>query len=105
MYVESLLKPLASPFSILIPFASILAVAAASLLEVRLFLGFAPRGRATFALQELARMAAGAGVVLLPAVTYVVTYVLTFNHALAAGAMVAAATAELLAITEFVRLS
>jgi hypothetical protein len=102
VYVESLLRPLTSPFSILIPLASILAVAAASLLEVRLFLGFAPSGRATFALQEFARMAAGAGVVLLPAVTYVVTYIFTFNHALAAGAMVAVASAELLAIAEFV---
>jgi hypothetical protein len=80
-------------------------VAAASLLEVRLFLGFAPSGRLTFALQELARMAAGAGVVLLPAVTYVVAYILTFNHALAAGTMVGVAAAELLAIAEFVRQS
>jgi zinc transporter ZupT len=50
-------------------------------------------------------MAAGAGVVLLPAVTYVITYILTFNHALAAGAMVVVASAELLAIAEFVRQS
>jgi hypothetical protein len=105
VYAESLVKPLTSPFSILIPLASILAVAAASLLEVRLFLGFAPSGRATFALQELARMAAGAGVVLLPAVIYVPVYIFTFNHALAAGAMVTVASTELLAITEFVRRS
>jgi hypothetical protein len=44
-------------------------------------------------------------VVLLPAVTYVAAYVLTFNHALAAGGMVAVAAAELLAIAEFVRQS
>ena len=105
VYAESLLKPFASPFSVLIPLASILAVAAASLLEVRLFLGFAPSGRATFALQELARMAAGAGVILLPAVTYVVAYIPTFDHALAAGAMVAVASTELLASAEFVRRS
>jgi len=105
VYGESLLKPLTSPSSILIPLASILAVAAASLLEVRLFLGFAPRGRVTFALQEFARMAAGAGVVLLPAAIYVAVYVLTFNHALAAGVMVVASSAEVLATTEFVRQS
>jgi len=105
VFVESLLKPLTSPLSILIPFASILAVAAASLLEVRLFLGFAPSGRATFALQEFARMAAGAGVVLLPATIYVAAYILTFNHALAAGAMIAVASVELFAIAEFVRQS
>jgi len=102
---ESLLKPLTSPFSILIPFASILAVAAASLLEVRLFLGFAPSGRVTFALQEFARMAAGAGVVLLPAIIYIAVYIPTFNHALAAGAMIVVASAELFAIAEFVRQS
>jgi hypothetical protein len=105
VYVESLLKPLTSPFSILIPLASILAVAAASLLEVRLFLGFAPSGRVTFALQEFGRMAAGAGVVLLPATIYVVAYIPTFNHALATCAMVAVALAELLAVAEFVRQS
>jgi predicted permease len=105
VYVESLLKPLTSPFSVLIPVASILAVAAASMLEVRLFLGFAPSGRLTFALQELARMAAGAGVVLLPAVAYVIAYIFTFNHALAAGTMVVLASAELLAVVEFVRQS
>jgi hypothetical protein len=105
VYVESALKPMTSPLSILIPLASILAVAAASILEVRLFLGFAPSGRATFALQELARMAAGAGVVLLPATIYAATYIFTFSHALAAGAMVAAASAELLAVAGFVRRS
>ena len=104
VYLESLLaKPLTSPFSIMIPLASILAVAAASTLEVRLFLGFAPRGRATFALQEFARMAAGGGVVLLPATIYAVSYIFTFNHAFATGAMFAAASAEMLAVTEFVR--
>jgi putative transporter with 12 TMs len=103
--VESLLKPLNSSFSILIPLASIMAVAAASLLEVRLFLGFAPGGRVTFALQEFARMAAGAGVVLLPATIYVAAYIFTFNHALAAGMMIVAASTEVFAITEFVRQS
>ena len=105
VYVESLLKPLTSPFSILIPIASTVAVAAASLLEVRLFLGFAPSGRVTFALQEFARMAAGAGVVLLPAIIYVAAYILTFNHSLAAGAMAIVASAEVLAVIEFVRQS
>jgi len=105
VYVESLLKPMTSPLSILIPVASILAVAAASLLEVRLFLGFAPSGRLTFALQEFSRMAAGAGLVVLPAAIYAAAYLLTFNHALAAGAMVAAASAELLAVAGFVRQS
>ena len=105
VYVESLLKPLASPFSVVIPLASILAVAAASTLEVRLFLGFAPRGRAMFALQEFARMAAGAGIVLLPATIYAISYIFTFNHILATGAMVAVASAELLAVAEFVRRS
>jgi hypothetical protein len=103
--IESLLKPLASPLSTFIPLASILAVAAASLLEVRLFLGFAPSGRAKFALQELARMAAGAGMVLLPATAYAVAYILTFDHTLAAVATVAAASTELIGAVEFVRRS
>jgi hypothetical protein len=103
MYGESLLKPLTSSASNLIPVASVVAVAAASLLEVRLFLGFAPRGRILFALQDLARLAAGAGTVLLPAVTYVVTYLLTFNHPAAAIVMLVAAFVELSATIEFVR--
>jgi hypothetical protein len=101
--VESLLKPFGSPFSALIPVASVLAVAAASLLEVRLFLGFAPSGRATFALQEFARMAAGAGVVLLPALVYVAAYIPTLNHPLAAGAMIGVASVELIGVVGFVR--
>jgi hypothetical protein len=105
VYVESLLKPLTSSVSNLIPMASILAVAAASLLEVRLFLGFTPRGRIMFVLQDLARMAAGAGTVLLPATIYVVTYLLTFNHAAGAVGMLAAAWVELVAVVEFVRRS
>jgi len=103
--VESLLKPLTSPFLTMVPLASILAVAAASLLEVRLFLGFAPSGRATFALQEFGRMAAGAGVVLLPGVIYATLYLLTFNHILAAAAMIAIASIELIGVVEFVRRS
>jgi hypothetical protein len=105
VYVESLLKPLASPLSTLIPLASILAVAAACLLEVRLFLGFAPSGRAKFALEELARMAAGAGMVILPATVYAMAYILTFDHAFAAIAIVAVATTELIGAIEFVRRS
>jgi hypothetical protein len=105
VYVDSLVKPLASPLSALIPLASILAVAAASLLEVRLFLGFAPSGRATFALQEFARMAAGAGVVILPATVYVIAYIPTLNHIIATGEMFAAASTELIGVVAFVRRS
>ncbi len=102
VYVENLLKPLTTPLFILIPLASILAVAAASLLEVRLFLGFAPSGRVAFALQELARMAAGACVVILPAVLYVVAYIPTVNHLLAAATMVTIASAEMIGTVKFV---
>jgi hypothetical protein len=105
VYVESLLRPLTSPTSALIPIASILAVAAASLLEVRLFLGFAPSGRVRFALQELGRMAAGAGTVLLPATIYLAAYILTFDHTLAAVAMIAVASTELIGAVGFARRS
>jgi len=103
VYAEILIKPLASASSALIPLASIVAVAAASMLEIRLFLGFAPSGRITFALQEFARMAAGAGVVILPAAVYATAYILSFNHTLAAGAMVGVAFAELVGIAGYVR--
>jgi hypothetical protein len=102
-YVQGLLKPLASPTSSLIPLASVLAVAAASSLEVRLFLGFAPAGRATFAIQEFGRLAAGAILVILPATIFAMTYVLTLDHALAAIGMLAVASSELIAVIWFVR--
>ena len=105
VYGEGFLKPMASPFTALIPIASIPAVAAASLLEVRLFLGFAPGGRATFVLQEFARMAAGAGVVLLPAVIYAATYIPTSSHDLGAGMMIGVASAELVGVALYVRRS
>ena len=103
VFVEALFKPLSVAFSAFIPLASIAAVAAASLLEIRLFLGFASRGRAAFALQEFARMAAGAGVVILPAAVYTVAYIVTFDHALATAAMVAVAFTELGGIVGYVR--
>ncbi len=105
VYLESLLKPLTSTALISIPLASTLAVAAASLLEVRLFLGFTSAGRIRFILQDLARMAAGAGTVLLPAVTYTVAYLLEFDHTLAAAAMIVVASIELAGVVEFVRRS
>lgn len=105
VFVESLAKPFASPFAMSIPVALVLAVAAASLLEVRLFLGFAPTGRATFALQEFARMAAGAGVVVLPPAIYATAYIMTHLHVLAATLLVVAALAELIGIAWFVRRS
>lgn len=105
VFAEALLKPLASPYTMSIPVASVLAVAAASMLEIRLFLGFAPGGRAAFALQELARMAAGAGVVILPAAIYATAYILTLSHISAAGTMVSAASAELIGVAWFVHRS
>jgi hypothetical protein len=105
VFLEGLLKPLSSPAVDLIPLASVLAVASASLLEVRLFLGFTPAGRVTFVLQDFARMGAGAGLVIFPAVTYTVAYVFKFDQFLAAGAMLAVALIELAAVIEFVRRS
>ena len=105
VFVEGLAKPFTSPFTISIPVASVLAVGAASLLEIRLFLGFAPSGRATFALQEFARMAAGAGVVVLPPAIYATAYILTLNHALAAAALICAALAELIGVVWLVHRS
>jgi hypothetical protein len=105
VFLESFLKPFSSPAVGLIPLASVLTVASASLLEVRLFLGFTPAGRVTFVLQDFARMAAGAGLVILPAVTYAVAYIFRFDQLLAAGAMLAVAALELIAVVEFVRRS
>ena len=104
-FLESLLKPLSSTTVGLIPLASVLAVAAASLLEVRLFLGFTPAGRAIFILQDFARMAAGAAIVVLPAVVYAVVYVLGFGHVVPAVSMIVIASIELAGVIEFVRLS
>jgi len=105
VFLEAMLKPLSSPAVGLIPLASVLAVASASLLEVRLFLGFTPAGRLTFVLQDFARMAAGAGLVILPALTYAVAYILGSGQYLAAATMLVVALIELVGIIEFVRRS
>jgi hypothetical protein len=103
VFLEGLLKPLSFAAVGVIPLASVLAVASASLLEVRLFLGFTPAGRMTFILQDFARMAAGAGLVIFPAVTYVVAYFIRFEPFFPAGAMLAVALLELAAVIGFVR--
>ncbi len=50
-------------------------------------------------------MAAGAGVVILPAMLYVVAYIPTVSHLLAAAAMVIVASAELVGVVELVNRS
>ena len=89
------MKPLTSPPAILIPFITLLAIASASIFEIRLFLASAAKGRIAALILDLEKLGVGVIVVLIPEVSYAITYFSSFNHNLAILSMVGAAVAEL----------
>jgi len=93
-------KPLTSPIAILIPFVIILAIASASIIEIKLFLGFVTQGRIAALIHDLEKLLAGVIITLIPEAAYVTTYFITVNHISAILTMTGTATAEL-AITVY----
>lgn len=89
------MKSLSAPLAILIPYFTILAIASASIIEIRLFLGFAAKRKIDTLLHDLGRLIAGVIITLIPEVAYVITYLIWVDHVLAILVMGGAATAEL----------
>ncbi len=79
----ALAKPLTSLVIIFIPCFIILAVASASVFEVKLFLGSATRGEITALIQDLQKLTVGAMALLIPEVVYAAVYLLSVDHILA----------------------
>ena len=89
------IKQLTSPLAILIPYAITLAITSASILEIKLFLNSAAKGRIAALIHDLEKLVVGVTVTLIPEVAYVTVYFVSFNHVLAILTMCGAAVAEL----------
>jgi predicted permease len=93
--VLSLVKPLTSPSTILIPFLIIMAVASASVFEIKLFLRTAAKGKIASVLNDFEKLTVGVFIILVPEVAYATTFLTTFNHGFCLLAMGGVALAEL----------
>jgi predicted permease len=91
----SFMKQLTSPIAIVIPFLAILAIASASVFEVKLFLNSAAKGRISAVIRDVEKLVAGVMIALAPEIAYVVSYLISYNHVSAILAMGGTAVAEL----------
>jgi predicted permease len=98
-------KPLTSGILLLLPVELLASTAAASIVEVWLFLGLASETRTSAMLHDLTRLLAGGFVMVLPEVAYVVTYLLLLDHPLAVLAGGVVAVAELWMAIRLLKLS
>jgi predicted permease len=89
------MKPLTSLLSVLIPYVAILAIASASIVEIKLFLSFAADGRIAALIHDLEELIAGTIIILIPEAAYATAYLISCNHILAILIMSGVATAEL----------
>jgi hypothetical protein len=91
----ALLKQLTSPLTIFIPFFTILAIASASIFEIKLFLGSATQGRIAALVHDLKKLIIGVVILLIPEAAYATVYLISFNYVLAILTMGAVAISEL----------
>jgi predicted permease len=101
----SFVKPLTSPFAILMPFFTMLAIASASIFEIKLFLCSAAKGRIAAVVRDAEKLAVGVLTTLIPQFAYAASYFISLNHATAVLAMGAAAIAELIIATHVLKRS
>lgn len=91
----TLVKQLTSPLTILIPWVTVLSIASASIIEIRLFLGSASKRKIAAIVNDLEKLIAGVVITLIPMFTYAITYFISFNHILAVLTMSGGAIAEM----------
>jgi predicted permease len=91
----SLIKPLTSLSSILIPFIVILSVASASIFEIKLFLRASAKGKIGAIVNDIEKLVVGVLAVLIPEVAYATVFLLSLNHGLSLLVMGATALSEL----------
>ena len=89
------MKQLTSPLAILIPYITILAIASASIFEIKLFLSSAPKGKIAALIHDLEKLIAGVIITLIPEAAYVTAYLISFDHIFAILIMGVTAVAEL----------
>jgi predicted permease len=89
------MKQLTSPLTILIPYITIMAIASASIFEIKLFLSSATKGKIAALIHDLEKLIAGVIITLIPEVAYATTFFISFDHVLAILIMGGTAVAEL----------
>jgi predicted permease len=92
----SFMKQLTSPVAIVIPFLTTLAIATASVFEIKLFLNSASKGRIAAVVRDAEKLIAGVMIALAPEITYAVSYLISHDHVSAILTMGGTAVAELL---------
>lgn len=97
----SFMKQLTSPTAIMIPFLTILAIASASVFEIKLFLNSAAKGRIAAVIQDAEKLVAGVMIALAPEIAYVVSYLISYNYVAAILTMSGTTVAEI-ALTLYV---
>ncbi len=103
MLAISFMKQMTSPLAILIPFLTILAIASASIFEIKLFLGSAAHGKIAAIARDAEKLAAGAITALIPQIAYAASYLISFDHTTAILTMSGAAVIELAAAIHVLR--
>jgi predicted permease len=95
--VLSLFKPLTSLSTVFIPFLIILPVASASIIEIKLFLRTAAKGKIASVLNDFQKLTVGMAIILVPELVYAAGFLTTFNHGFALTVMGVVALAEFFA--------
>jgi predicted permease len=91
----SLVKPLTAFSTILIPFLITVAVASASIFEVKLFLSTVAKGKIAAVLNDLEKIAVGALTILIPEAAYAASFLTALDHNLSLLVMGGTVLAEL----------
>jgi predicted permease len=95
LVILSLIKPLTASSAILIPFLITIAVASASIFEIRLFLGAAAKGKIAAIVNDIQKLIVGVVTVTVPQIIYAVVYLWSHDYGLALLAMGAITLAEI----------
>ncbi len=91
----SFMKQLTSPIAIMIPFLMTLAIASASVFEIKLFLHSAAEGKIAAVIRDAEKLVAGVIIALAPEIAYAVSYLISYNHVAAILTMGGTALIEL----------
>jgi predicted permease len=83
LLIMTLLKPMSSPCIIFIPFFTILAIASASIFEIKLFLSSVTKGKIAAITHDLKKLITGIMTVIFPMVAYALGFLVSFSHILA----------------------
>jgi hypothetical protein len=96
LFAISFIKQVTSPTAIMIPFLTALAIASASIFEIKLFLNSAAKGRIAAVIHDAEKLAAGVMIALAPETAYAISYLILYNHVAAILTMGGTAIIELL---------